>query len=135
MTAARRARKPSSRLSRAGSRPTRRAPQPVSGRREFWRDSIRQLYDGSSRRAVRFRYGLLAFDLITILFVIVSSFFLGNPVIEYLDVIFGLVILADFTVRLFISRSVFSELVHPLGIADIIVILSFLVPTPGEHFG
>jgi voltage-gated potassium channel len=117
------------------SRSTRHAPQPVSGRREFWRDTIRQLYDGSSRRAVRFRYGLLAFDLVTILFVIVSSFFLGNRAIEYLDVIFGLVILADFAARLFISRSVFSELVHPLGIADIIVILSFLVPTPGENFG
>jgi hypothetical protein len=56
-------------------------------------------------------------------------------VIEYLDVVFGLVILAEFAARLFISRSVFSELVHPLGIADIIVILSFLVPTPGENFG
>jgi voltage-gated potassium channel len=85
--------------------------------------------------AVRFRYGLLAFDLITITFVITSSFFLGNPVVEVLDVVFGLLILVDFAARLFISRSVLSELVHPIGIADIIVILSFLVPTPGENFG
>jgi voltage-gated potassium channel len=135
MTAARRARKPSSRLSRAVPQTTRRAAPPVSGRREAWRHTIRQLYDGSSRRAVRFRYGLLAFDLITIIFVIVSSFYLGNPIVEALDVVFGLLILADFAARLFISRSIFGELVHPLGIADVIVILSFLVPTPGENFG
>ena len=73
--------------------------------------------------------------MITIIFVIVSSFFLGNPVVEALDVVFGLLILADFAARLFISRSPFGELVHPLGIADVIVILSFLVPTPGENFG
>ena len=117
------------------SRTTRRAPQPVSGRLEVWRNTIRQLYDGSGRRVARFRYALLAFDLITIIFVIVSSFFLGNPVIRALDVVFGVLILADFAARLFISRAPFSELVHPLGIADVIVILSFLVPTASGNFG
>jgi voltage-gated potassium channel len=135
MIPARRARKLSSRRSRAVSRPAPRRPQPATGRRQVWRETIRQLYDGASRRAVRFRYGLLAFDLITIMFVTASSFFLGNPVVEALDIVFGLLILADFAARLFISRSVFAELVHPLGIADVIVILSFLVPTPGENFG
>ena len=35
---------------------------------------LRELYDGDTNRAHRFRYGLLAFDLATILFVVVSSF-------------------------------------------------------------
>jgi voltage-gated potassium channel len=116
------------------SQTTRRSPQPASGRLEVWRNTIRQLYDGSSRRAAYFRYGLLAFDLITIVFVIVSSFFVGHPVIAGLDVVFGVLLLADFAARLFISRSILGELVHPLGIADIIVILSFLVPTAAGNF-
>ena len=55
-------------------------------------------------RAVRFRYGLLVVDLITIGFVIASSFFFGSPVVEALDVVFGLLILADCGARLLISR-------------------------------
>ena len=99
-----------------------------------WRVRLRELYYGWSPRAVRFRYALLAFDLVVIGFVIVSSFFFGHPVIEALDLIFGILILADFGARLLASRSPLNELVHPLGIADLIVILSFLAPITGENF-
>jgi voltage-gated potassium channel len=98
------------------------------------RARVGELYYGWSPRAVCFRYGLLAFDLVTIGFVVVSSFFHGDPVIESLDVVFGLLILVDFCARLSVSRAPFSELVHPLGIADVIVILSFLAPLAGENF-
>jgi voltage-gated potassium channel len=96
---------------------------------------LRELYYSWSPRAVRFRYGLLLFDLVVIGFVIVSSFFHGDPVIEALDLMFGLLILADFCARLLISRAPLNELVHSLGIADIIVIVSFLAPAVGENFG
>ena len=99
-----------------------------------WRARLRELYEGGSPRAVRFRYALLAFDVVVIGFVVVSSFFFGHPLVEALDLIFGVLILADFGARLLASRSPLNELVHPLGIADLIVIVSFLAPMAGENF-
>jgi voltage-gated potassium channel len=99
-----------------------------------WRARLRELYYGWSPRAVRFRYALLAFDLVVIGFVVISSFFFGHPVIETLDLIFGMLILADFGARLLAIRSPLNELMHPLGIADLIVIVSFLAPIAGENF-
>jgi voltage-gated potassium channel len=96
---------------------------------------LRELYYGWSPRAVRFRYGLLVFDLITIGFVVVSSFFYGAPAVEVLDVVFGILILAEFGARMLASRAPLNELIHPLGIADLIVIFSFLAPLAGENFG
>jgi voltage-gated potassium channel len=95
---------------------------------------LRELYHGWSPRAVRFRYGLLVFDLVTIGFVVASSFFFGHPVVEALDLVFGLLILADFVARLMATRAPLNELFHPLGIADLIVIFSFLAPLAGENF-
>jgi voltage-gated potassium channel len=100
-----------------------------------WRARLRELYYGWSPRAVRFRYGLLLFDVAVIGFVIVSSFFHGHPIVEGLDLVFGLLILAEFCARLLASRAPLSELVHPWGIADVIVIFSFLAPLVGENFG
>ena len=115
------------------------AGAPALGQRpdtvQDWRARLRELYDGGSAPAVRFRYGLLLFDLVVIGFVVVSSFFHGHPMAEWLDVVFGLLILAEFCARLSASRAPLNELVHPWGIADIIVIFSFLAPLAGENFG
>ena len=116
---------------RARERPG--APQRAAPRPHGVRVRLRELYYGWSPAAVRFRYGLLIFDLVTITFVVVSSFFYGAPAIEALDVVFGILILVDFGARLLASRSPLGELVHPLGIADIIVIVSFLAPVTGEN--
>ena len=125
--------------SKIKSRPSRDSAQRRSNSseaaaRHHLRALLRELYHGSSPRAVRFRYGLLVFDLITIGFVIASSFFFGSPVVEAFDVVFGLLILADFGARLLISRAPLNELLHPLGLADLIVIFSFLAPIAGEQF-
>ena len=119
--------------SRANTRRKRpgAAPDGAAAQGLTLRNRLRELYQGRSRRAVRFRYGLLAFDLVTIAFVIGSSFFHRTPVVEALDVVFGLLILADFAARLLISRSPLRELVHPTGIADFIAIVSFLAPLAG----
>jgi hypothetical protein len=73
------------------------------GASHHWRARLRELYYGWSPRAVRFRYGLLLFDLLVIGFVIVSSFFFANPVVEVLDLVFGILILADFGARLLVT--------------------------------
>jgi len=95
---------------------------------------LRELYWGHTRRAVAFRYGLLVFDLVTIIYLVVSSFFYGAPLLDVIDVAFGLVILADFAARMRISDPPLRELLHPVSLADLIAIVSFLAPLAGEHF-
>ena len=93
---------------------------------------VRELYEGASNRAHRFRYALICFDIGTIIFLIVSSFLTHTPVIGAIDVVIGLVILADFLARFWISRSRGSDLMNPANLADIVVIISLLAPVAGE---
>jgi voltage-gated potassium channel len=96
---------------------------------------LRYWYEADSRPAHRFRYGLLAFDAVTVIFVIASSFTRDAWWVEALDVGFGLLILADFTARLLISRHRMRDLLHPATWADAVAILSFLAPLAGEAGG
>jgi voltage-gated potassium channel len=96
---------------------------------------LRELYEGESRRAVRFRYGLLLFDLLTIVFLAITSFVEGSPFLESIDAGIGLVVLSEFLARLSVSRRRFHDLVHPLGLADVAVIISFLTPVSGHGLG
>lgn len=91
-----------------------------------------ELYEGDSHRAVRFRYGLLVFDVLTILFLVGSSFTSHGLPMEIADAVIGIGIVADFSARLWISRHRVADFVHPLGIADIVVIISLLAPIIGE---
>jgi voltage-gated potassium channel len=96
---------------------------------------LRHLYESHAADAHRFRYGLLAFDLATLLFIVATSFAPRTPVIEVLDVMFGVIILADLCARLFISRHRLRDLAHPVTWADIASIVSFLAPLVGEAAG
>jgi voltage-gated potassium channel len=97
--------------------------------------TLRFLYEADAVTAHRFRYGLVAFDLTTVAFIIVSSFLPRTPVQEGLDVVFGVVILADFLARLAISRQRWRDLLHPATWADIVAIVSFIAPLVGEGAG
>lgn len=99
------------------------------------RKTLHDLYEGHSDRAHRFRYAVLAFDMITILFVIVTSFFAHTPAVEAADAIIGVFILADFIARVWIAPSKLRFLTRPVTIADIAAILSFLAPITGEGLG
>ena len=55
--------------------------------------------------------------------------------IEALDIVFGLVILADFSARMSISRTPWRDFLHPATWADIAAIVSFLAPVVGEGVG
>ena len=99
------------------------------------RGRLRYLYEADRPTAHRFRYALLVFDLATILFIVASSFLERSPLLEAIDVLFGLVILADFTARLLISRTRIRDLLQPATWADMIAIASFLVPLAGEGAG
>jgi voltage-gated potassium channel len=93
------------------------------------------LYEDETPDAHRFRYALLLFDAGTLLFIIVSSFLPRRPELEWLDVVFGLVILADFSARLLISRHRLRDLLHPATLADAVAIVSFVAPLVGEGAG
>ena len=97
-----------------------------------WQKELRGLYEANSALGHRFRYGLLAFDLVTIAFIVATSFIPRNPAIEVLDVLFGIAILADFAARMAISRQLTRDLLHPATWADAAAIVSFLAPIIGE---
>ena len=78
---------------------------------EALKTRLRQLYEGDTFGCIKFRYALLALDIVTVLFIIATSFLPRNKAIESLDVVFGVLILADFTARMIISR-------QPLHVAD-----------------
>ena len=92
---------------------------------------ITELYDGDTPAAHQFRYGLLIFDLVTISFVIISSFLHWKGT-EVLDAVIGVFLLADFAARLWISRRRFRMMASFYGIIDILVIVSMLAPIVGE---
>lgn len=98
-------------------------------------ETIRRLYEGSTPAAYRFRYGLLAFDVVTILFVIVTSFIERTRAIEIIDMGFGLVILADFCLRARLQAESGKFLLRLSTWADVAAIISFLAPITGEGFG
>jgi voltage-gated potassium channel len=99
------------------------------------RARLKRLYEGRTRRAHRFHYGLLIFDLVTLVFVVATSFIERNLAIEIADIAFGLVILADFCARLIISDKPMREFLHPVTWADLAAIVSFLAPLAGEAVG
>jgi voltage-gated potassium channel len=109
----------------------RRAPR---GWRRF-EQRLRHLYEARSEDAHRFRYGLLAFDLVTLLFIIATSFLPRTNVVEWLDVAFGLVILADFLARFLISQERWRDLRRLSTWTDVAAIVSFLAPLVGEAAG
>ena len=96
---------------------------------------IRELYEGDTSRAHRFRYGLLVFDLATIVFVIVSSFFPPSGWIEIADVLIGLLILIDVVIRFSLMPDKGRVLLRLSSWADIIAVVSFLAPIAGEGLG
>jgi voltage-gated potassium channel len=114
------------------------SPPPGNGEAEAevsLREKLRLLYHGRSLGAHRFRYALLAFDVLTILFIVGTSFVPREPWIEWLDLAFGLVILTDFCARIWVSPHPLREFAHPATWADMVAIFSFLAPIVGEGLG
>jgi len=107
----------------------------VAIRSELLKGRIRQLYAGETLGGVRFRYALLVLDIVTVLFIIATSFLPRSKAIESLDVVFGVLILADFSARLIISRHPLQHFTRLSTWTDLIVIISFLAPLTGEAGG
>ncbi len=103
----------------------------------FWRrlqKKIDQLYNGASTRARYFRWSLLAFDGITILYFVVASFLHHVDDLHSIEEVIGILYLIEFSARLFISKTRLRDIFHPVGMADLIVIASLLAPSLAENF-
>jgi voltage-gated potassium channel len=99
------------------------------------RTLLRELYEGDTHRAHRFRYGLLVFDVVTILFIVASSFLPSLALIKGTDLLFGIVVLLDFCARFAIADRRGREFLRLTTWADIAAIVSFLAPTIVEGAG
>ena len=64
----------------------------------------RDLYTGTSRRALTFRYFLLTFDITTICFFVLTSMTELAPWVIALDYMIVVVLILDFAARLSIAR-------------------------------
>ena len=96
---------------------------------------LRTLYEGDTPRAHRFRYALLAFDLVAVIFIVATSFLPRTTAVEVVDVILGLAILADFIVRLGISKTKWRDMGRLSTWTDVAAIVSFLSPLVDEGAG
>jgi voltage-gated potassium channel len=100
-----------------------------------WRLKLRELYFGSSATARRFRYGIILFDLLTLFFVIGTSFIPREPWIGVVDVVIGLILAAEYAAHLAAHRAPGRQALKFSSLIDLVAILSFLAPLTGEGFG
>jgi len=100
-----------------------------------FRSFARRLYIGRSVNSRRFLYGLLAFDFISLIFIIATSFLPRSDLTKALDIAFGLAFLAELTLRFAAARRVSRELTRITTWTDIAVIASPLVATTSEAAG
>ena len=90
------------------------------------RDRVRLLYEGRSKRATRFRYGLLIFDAVTIVFLSRHGDDAAEPGLIAADAVIAVIILADFACRLWISENRLRHLRQIYVIVDILVLASLI---------
>ncbi|MCJ2186023.1 ion channel [Novosphingobium beihaiensis] len=95
---------------------------------------LSRLYEDGETTSRGYGYFLLVFDTAMILYVIVSSFFAGSPMIEAVDFALGIFVVFDYAARIAASRTRLRTAFGFWGLADLIVILSLLAPIAGEGF-
>ncbi|WP_119420966.1 potassium channel family protein [Desertibaculum subflavum] len=99
------------------------------------RRRLHALYYGNDVTAQRFRYALLGFDIVTIIFFIASS--LVEPALWFyaLDYFIAAVLLADYVARMLVANSAWRSALRFTSIADALVILSLLMPAFTDNLG
>ncbi len=92
------------------------------------RETIRGLYHGNEPASRAFRFGLLTFDIFTIVFFIGSSVFDHSQWILIADAILALLIAIDLGVRWWISYDRKQFMMQLATWTDVIVIITLLLP-------
>lgn len=97
------------------------------------RNTLHSLYHGWDRKARFFRYFLLAFDIVTIIFFFVTSVIRDAEWIYWVDALIALFILADLAARFYIANRPLSLLKQPVTWVDFVVVISLLLPAFFEN--
>lgn len=88
---------------------------------------ISQLYTGQDRAAVRFRYGLMTFDLLTVLYFIVATPFPVSPPQQLLHLVLAVVIGLDLGCRILIAPNRLGYMLRIYVLADMVVLTALLL--------
>ena len=99
------------------------------------RERVRALYESDAPWALRSRDVMLTFDIVVLLFVIVTSFLQPAPWVVAVDLVIGVVLVVEFAMRILASRTPRADLLHPWTLLDAVAIGTFLVPVAGEPMG
>ncbi|MCA0869692.1 potassium channel family protein [Seohaeicola saemankumensis] len=94
---------------------------------QSFKSRVNQLYTGHQRYAVRFRYALILFDAVTILFFIAVAAVPHGPWLTGISVSVGALIGVDFLARLWIAPDRRFMLTRAYTVADIVVVVSLLL--------
>ena len=102
---------------------------------QAFRQVVTELYTGSARRSVRFRYALILFDVFTILFFILATPFRNTDFFHVTGYVIAVLILLDFAARFWIAGNRRRMLIQVYTLADIIVVIVlFLDPFLPHNF-
>lgn len=88
---------------------------------------LRHLYEAATPAAKRFRYALLALDLVSIGWIVAASFLGPTPLVLVLDALLGLVLMVEYGLRIASSGHPWRAALRPLNLADLLAILSLLL--------
>ncbi|WP_425044081.1 ion channel [Primorskyibacter sp. S87] len=94
---------------------------------EEFKQVLRRLYLGSGAEARRFRYALILFDAVTIVFFVSTAHLPHGPWLSGFSLLAGVFILCDFLARLWVAKDKREILFRVYTIADLIVIASLLL--------
>jgi len=89
---------------------------------------LRELYNGNSPPALRFRSRMLLFDVAILSFFIVSPFLRRTSAFEFIDYAIGGLLAVDLALRGWAYRSFRSWIRRPIVWVDFVVLLSLLAP-------
>lgn len=95
---------------------------------------LTEIYQGHDNGASRWRWALIAADVLLVLFFIVTTFLDHAPWLIIADYIIGVLLLLDWLIRLWINADRLAFLTRPMAILDLIVSLSLLAPSVTENF-
>ena len=96
---------------------------------------LRRLYHGDDLVATRFRWFMLAVDVITIALFVELTFVAEADWMVALELGLGVILLTDLLARLYIDNRPWALLVKPLTIADAIVVFSMLAAAFADNLG
>ena len=99
------------------------------------RKRLKRLYYGDDANSRNFRFGLLTFDLVTVLFFILSSAVEPSTLLYVVDYLIALVLILDFIARSMIANRPWRFVLQFPSIIDLVVIGSLLAPAFIDNLG